>query len=107
MFRIAIVNSFSWKSETSIDRIKMATQSVAIFFWRSKHRNGIAMDMRRAKRIGLRVERQPQPDTRIFVASLAAISGCNAVNAIPDTTLVMLWSIWSGIPQWFPSAVVM
>jgi|GEM_PF-2398210 len=97
MFRIAIVNSFSWKSETSIDRIKMATQSVAIFFgvpsiamasqW---HRDG-----------------QPQPDTRIFVASLAAISGCNAVNAIPDTTLVMLWSIWSGIPQWFPSAVVM
>jgi hypothetical protein len=32
MFRIAIVNSFSWKSETTIDRIKMATQSVAIFF---------------------------------------------------------------------------
>jgi hypothetical protein len=103
MFRIAIVNSFSWKSESSIDRIKMATQSVAIFFGVLS----IAMDSRRTKKIALQVERQPQPDARIFVASLAAISGCNAVHAIPDTTLVMLWSIRSGIPQWFPSAVVM
>jgi len=52
-----------------------------------------------------------QLDTQTNVLSSRTVSsaparGASAVAAIPDTTLVMLWSIFARCPQVAPSAIV-
>ena len=44
---------------------------------------------------------------RIFTVSAAARSGRSAVSAIPDTTLVMLWSVRPASAQTVTGAAVM